>query len=179
MSLPPFVEVTDLEAYQSGDADAILGQAEATIRAYCGWHVSPDLTETLTLDGQGGRHLWLPSLKVNSITSVTHLGEPVDLDDVDWSESGYLELRCGYWTRRPRRIAVTLNHGYEVAPAELVEVVVSIASRAASSPSGAVREQAGQVNFTWATVASGVSGGLALLQHERDILDKYKLPPRV
>lgn len=178
MSLPPFVEVTDLEAYQSGDAEAILGQAQGALRAYCGWHVSPDLDETLTLDGQGGRHLWLPSLKVNSITSITELGVVVDLDDVDWSESGYLERRCGHWTSRPRQIVVELNHGYEDAPAELVEVVVSIASRASSSPSGAVDEGTGPFRAKWSAVAPGVAGGLALLQHERDILDKYKLPPR-
>lgn len=179
MTLPPdFVEVDDLELYQSGDADAIVRQAQDFIRAYCGWHVAPALTETLTLDGNGGRHLWLPSLKVNSITSVTHCGDLLDSDDYDWSESGYLELRCGCWTHRPRQIVVELNHGFDDIPEALVEVAVSVASRAASSPSGAVQEATGPFSAKWSSVAPGVSGGIALLEHERSVLGKFKLPPR-
>lgn len=178
MSLPGFAEVTDLDLYQSGDPETIVRQAEAAVRAYCGWHIALDEDDVLTIDGQGGRHLWLPSLKVNSIASVTDCGESVDLDNLDWSESGYLELRCGRWTSRPRQIVVTLNHGYPEAPAEVMEVVVSIATRAASSPSGAVEQHTGPFSVKWSSVAPGVVGGLALLQHEKAILDQYKLPPR-
>lgn len=177
-ALPDFVELADLEAYLAGDQDAMVRQAQAAIRRYCGWHVAPSLTETLTLDGTGSRHLWLPSLHVIDVTAASNDGEDVALDDLDWSEAGYLELRCGHWCRRPRSIEVTLEHGFEEGPDDLVEVAAAIAARAISSPSGATREQAGQVSFQWGTVAPGVAGSVALLQHERDILDHYKLPPR-
>lgn len=179
MSLPDFAEVPDLTAYRDGEDEAIVRQAQAAVRRYCGWHIAPDYTQTLTLDGPGGRHLWLPSLHVNDVTSVTNEGAEVDLvDGVDWSKTGYLELRSGCWTRRPRQIVVTLDHGFAEIPDELVEIVVSIASRAASSPAGAVEESTGPFRAKWSAVAPGVAGGLALLQHERDILDLYKLPPR-
>lgn len=179
MALPDFAEVSNLTAYRDGEEEAIVRQAQAAIRRYCGWHVAPEVTETLTLDGQGGRHLWLPSLHVNAITSVTNEGVDLDLiDGLGWSASGYLERRGGCWSRRPRQIVVTLSHGFIDIPEDLVEVAVSIASRAASSPSGAVDEGTGPFRAKWATVAPGVAGGVALLQHERDILDLYKLPPR-
>lgn len=179
MPITDLATAANLTAYREGDDDVIVQQSQAAIRRYCGWHIAPAATQTLTLDGPGGRHLWLPSLHVNSITSVTNAGVEVDMvNGADWSETGYLELRSGCWTRRPRQIVVTLNHGFEDAPADLVEVVVSIASRAASSPSGAVEESTGPFRAKWAAVAPGVAGGLALLQHERDILDLYKLPRR-
>lgn len=179
MDLPDFAEVPDLIAYRDGEEEAIVRQAQSAIRRYCGWHIAPVVMETLTLDGPGGRHLWLPSLRVNDIVSVTNAGTSVDLTTgLDWSASGYLELRSGCWSHRPRQIVVELNHGFADIPGELVEAVVSVASRAASSPAGAVEESTGPFRAKWSAVAPGVAGGIALLQHERDMLDLYKLPPR-
>ena len=120
----------------------------------------------------------MPSLKVNAITSVTNCGDVIDPADFDWAESGYIELQCAWWTCRPRQIVVALNHGFDEIPDDLVEVAVSIAARASSSPSGAVQESTGPFSVRWSTTAGGVAGGVALLEHERAILDKYKLPPR-
>lgn len=179
MSLPDIATPYDLEQYQDGDPEAIVRQAQGFLRRYCGWHVADAIDEEMVLDGKGSRHMWLPTLQVNDITSVTNAGDEVDLtDDLDWSATGYLELRCGTWTQRPRQVVVTLNHGYEDIPDELIEVIVSIASRAMSSPSGAIRSTTGPFSAEWSAVAPGVAGGLALLQHERAVLDSYKLPPR-
>jgi len=70
-----------------------------------------------------------------------------------------------------------MTHGYDEIPADLVELAVSLALRAAASPTGAISESAGQVSLTFGTF-NGVAGGLALLAHEKDLLSAYKLPPR-
>lgn len=170
--------LADWDAYQERLPAALIAQVEAAVRSYCGWHIAPSVTETITVDGQGGHVLALPTLHLTAVTAVSNASDVVSLDDVDWSEAGYLELRCGHWTCRPRGVIATITHGYDTPPAEVVGVIMQVASRASSSPAGITREQAGSVSFSYALTAPGVSGGVALLEHERAILDHYRIPPR-
>lgn len=176
MAAPDFVSAGDLAKYRDGDDTAILRQVQAAIRRWCGWHIAPAVTETLTLDGDGSRHLSLPSLYVTEIAAITHRGVELDPADVDWSESGYIELRHGRWTDRPRQITVTLTHGYPDIPEDVVELAVSLAARAAASPAGALSESAGGVSLTFGSW-NGVAGGIALLSHEKELLSEYRIPP--
>jgi len=173
-----FVTATHLADFTGADSAAIVEQVQGAIRAYCGWHIAPELADVeVTLDGHGSRHLWLPSLYVTDITGVINEGETLAAADYDWSADGYLERRNGWWSRRPRQVTVTFTHGYAETPPELIGLAVAIAARAVASPTGAGREQAGGVSRGYATF-NGVSGGIALLEHEKEILAQYKLPPR-
>jgi hypothetical protein len=177
-SLPDdFAATGDLTKLMSGDEAAIVRQAQQAVRSYCGWHIAPVFTETLKLDGEGGKLLFLPSLKIVNIIAITTAGVAVLPDDVDDSEAGYLELYRGCWAPRAGKTLVTLEHGYEEAPADVVGVVAQVAARAIDSPAGRTREQAGGVNVGFAFTGAGVSGGLALLEHEKAILDKYRVGP--
>lgn len=170
MAVADFVVGSDLTDYRAGDADTIVAQAQGAIRRYCGWHIAPEVTETITLDGSGSKHLWLPSLHVTDVSEVTDLGDVVDTDDYDWSANGYIQRRSGCWTYRARQVTVTLTHGYSEIPPELVGVAVAVASRKLASLTGARREQAGQVSFEF--------GPHDLMMDERATLDLFKLPPR-
>ena len=169
---------TDLTAYESGDPQTILDQAGEAIRSYCGWIIAPAETVTVKIDGGGSQHLWLPTLKLTDVTAVTNQDDVVDLSTLDWSESGYLQLRSGHWSTRPRGVEVTMTHGYVETPADVMGVIVGIASRAVASPSGIVGSTASGPFAVSYIAADGVAGGLLLMQHERAILDHYKLPPR-
>lgn len=169
-SLPDFADVTDLDDYRSGDDATLVRQAQGTVRRYCGWHIAPEVTETLTLNGSGSRSLWLPSLYVTDIGSITDCGTTVDADDYDWSANGYVQRRTGCWTFRARQIVVDLTHGYEEIPDELIGVAVSLAARRASSPAGYKRETTGPFSVE--------HGGREFLQDELDVLNTFKLPPR-
>lgn len=169
-ALPDFATTDDLADYRSGDPATIVRQAQGAIRRYCGWHIAPEVTETITLDGSGSRSLWLPSLYVTDIASITIEGEVKSADDYDWSANGYVWSRYGYWTCRPRQIVVELTHGYSDIPEELVGVASSLAARRASSPAGVRREQAGQVSMEY--------GAREFLADELQVLDRFKLPPR-
>lgn len=170
--------LADWDAYQERLPAALIAQVEAAVRSYCGWHIAPSVSETITVDGQGGHVLALPTLHLTAVATVSNGDDDVSADNFDWSESGYLELRCGHWTCRPRGVTAAITHGYEQAPADVIGVIMQIAARASSSPAGITREQAGSVSFSYALTAPGVSGGVALLEHERTILDHYRLPPR-
>lgn len=175
VSLPDLATTGDLTKLMSGDAAASVRQAQRAVRNYCGWHIAPVVTETLKLDGDGSRVLFLPSLKVVDIIAITTAGVPVLPADVDDSEAGYLELVSGCWSPRAGKTLVTLEHGYESAPEDVVAVIVSVAARAIDSPSGRIREHAGEVDIGFALVGNGVAGGIALLEHEKAILNKYRV----
>lgn len=165
----------------SADDDRVLPLLEgasAAVRRYCGWHISPTLDATLTLDGDGGRLLTLPTLKLVGVESITVNGEVLAGDAYDWSESGMVELRNGCWPRRFRSITVQMKHGLEDAP-DVVQVVQQVVANAISSALGATREQAGQVSISWSLTAPNVAGGISLLQRDLDTLNLYKLPGRI
>ncbi|WNO28723.1 head-to-tail adaptor [Microbacterium phage FlameThrower] len=153
----------------------ILDGATEAIRRYCGWNIAPAEDVTVTLDG-GGSVLYLPSLKVNSVASV--LVDGVAFTDFEWSRrTGNLRRKGGgHFPDIWGGIVVTFNSGFETAPADLKEVVLQVSSIALSSPTGATREQAGQVAMSWATTAPGVAGGLSLLGRDLAIVNTYRLP---
>jgi hypothetical protein len=177
-----FVTPAELSAYTKGavpESDprsqpAIDGASEA-IRRWCGWNVAPAEDLTYALDG-GGQVLYLPTLKLNALTSVVVEGQPVT--DLEWSE------RTGNVRRRDHcdfpdvwgSVEVTFNSGYDEAPADLKQIVLQVVASLLSSPSGATREQVGQVSVMWATTAPGVSGGLSLLARDLEVLAAYRLP---
>lgn len=169
----PIVTTTDLDSYQSGAPQTVIDQATALVRAYCGWHVSPVVTETITVGSDGGRVLMLPSLHVTDITSVTVDG--VAQTDYSWSEAGYV-TGC-YWPTGPRSVAVSLTHGFADAP-DVASIILAVASRAQASPDGVVRVQAGQVSRTFSQTAFNVAGGVSLVAHEKAVLDLYRIPGR-
>ena len=134
----------DAEQYTKGrlsqtDPDVVraLNSAKSRVRRYCGWHVSPVRAETITLDGNGGQYLFLPTLKVVTLTSVTLDGETLDLtDDVKQSAEmpGVLVRPYSFWHCGYGNIEVTLSHGFTAAEAEdWREAVLSLVDQASMS----------------------------------------------
>lgn len=146
--------------------------ATSAIRRYCGWHIAPEVTETLTLDGPGGTLLRLPSLYVTDVVSVTNDGTAVT--DPEWSANGLIR---GCWTSKFRGVVVTFTHGYEVCPADVSTVAEHMARQAAYlAESGPV-----QVNvagpFTAQLSAAALAGAVGLSGQHRGVLDRYRLAP--
>lgn len=187
MATTAFASPTELSAYTRGEISAndersqpLLDGATAAIRRYCGWNIAPAENVTVTLDG-GGPVLYLPSLKVNSLTSVKFSGAIQPLTYFEWSRrTGNVRVAArGDFPDTWGGIEVVFNSGYAEVPADLKQIVLQVSSLALSSPTGATKEQAGQVAMSWATTAPGVSGGLVLLDRDRQVLDSYLLPKEV
>lgn len=149
----------------------VLSRAEESVIAYCEWHVAPRRTETLILDGTGSRLLQLPSLKVNDVTTVRHLGETMDPDLYDWSATGQIELRNpqARWTDRYRGIEVEIDHGYEDIPSDLASVIVGLVVRAAASPMGETMIRVGDRQSHYSRV------GTMPLNAEYQVLERYRV----
>jgi len=158
-------------------APLLLDGATQALQNYAGWHIAPAEDFTLYLDG-GTEELYLPTLKLNSIASVTVDGQSIPLADLEWSRiTGNVRRKshCDFpdsWGG----IVVAFNSGYADVPDALKQIVLQVSAMAASSPTGATREQAGQVSMQWATTAPGVSGGLSLLDRDYAALAPYVLP---
>lgn len=107
-------------------ADALVDAAVAQLRNDAGgWHIAPVITETVTLDHDGGRQLVLPTRKLVAVTEVRDVSgtTPTVLTDyrVD-KAAGILERSC--WPVGTAVIEVDLEHGYTETPADLLPLVV-------------------------------------------------------
>lgn len=151
-----------------------LAAAEEAVRNYCGWHIAPIITETLILDGSGAETLFIPTMKIVSIQEAINGRRALDPTTLEWSSDGYLRNGGQRWTERLRGVSITLTHGHAHAD-HVVEIIRSVAARAAMSPDGVVRESAGAISLTPSMTASGVSGGVILMAHEKEQLETYKI----
>ena len=156
-----------LASMPEGVDEAAWDAACAAVRAYCGWHVAPSVTQTITVDGPGGSLLFLPTLHLTDVSSITSDGTAVT--DPEWSEAGMVR---GSWTERFRGVTVTMTHGYTSCPDEIVGVLREAADRGVE---GSAVSQVGQVR---AGGVGGVPGAASFMLEQRAVLDRYKLPPR-
>lgn len=147
--------------------DERLDQAEALVRGFCGWHIAPSRTETVTLRGRGRSTLFLPSLYVTAVSSITDDGVEVQSSDYEVTTSGLLTRLDGCWGYNTD-VVVTFTHGYTDVPADVTGVVQAIAQRSTFNPAGLKRETNGP--FTEEFWDGAVSPG------ETDKLRSYRLP---
>lgn len=159
-----------IETVPSGIDPTELAKAEAAVRAYCGWHVAPVATQALALDGNGGTRIILPSLRVVSVDAVVVDG--VTITDPEWSASGVLH---GRFSERPRSVEVVLTHGYETPPAELVAILLDMASGDTSGEAPIASKRLGDFQVSYATGADSLSGA-SVAASARTVLDRYRLP---
>lgn len=133
----------DVQAYTKGrllasDAEVTraLNAALARVRRYCGWHVSPVRTQTITLDGTGAPLLFLPTMKVVTITAITEDGDALVVADIKESVRApgvLIKENWAYWSCEFESITVALQHGYTAAEAaDFREAVLSLVDKAAT-----------------------------------------------
>lgn len=164
-----------------GPADAAAdaqARAEATVRAWCGWHVAPERSEVLVLDGPGTTTLVLPSLYVVDIASITEDGVVLDPSHYSWSAAGMVRrLQADYyhwgWSNAYRSLQVDLTHGFTEWPADVQGVIDRLAARTGISGNLA---QVGAVRY--AVGADGLPVSETLTPADEAALAPYKLPPR-
>lgn len=166
MSIPDTADIPEIiDATQVVDRAFWLRAANRAIRNYCGWHVTPVITQTIRRDRPSSGVLLLPTNKLVSVLSCTSDGVDV-LANVEWSENGMLELTCGAWSRRLGGIVVQIEHGYESAP-DVAALVATLAARGSSNPAGIISQSIGPANVRY--------GDIPLMTSEMLTLDPYRL----
>lgn len=189
-----------VDADTPGLVDVIEGVVSA-VRRWCGWHVWPVRTETVTLDGPDTRSLQLPTLRLLGVEDVILAGEPVDADAYTWSQRGWLtrqyprsmykgllNLSRGFfsdlygtdprWPAGDRAVVVTMQHGFDTAP-DVVRIVCSSIARITANPASLSSLRVGERQESYST--AGIAGGLGGLVYASDFttLALYRLPDEV
>jgi hypothetical protein len=158
-------------------AQMLLDAVSDEVQTYCGWHIAPVITETVTVDGSGGVVQPLPTLRLLDIISVTESGTAVDVDGVQWSEAGWMVRPGCRWTCDLRGIVAEIEHGYTETPPAIVALICGVVARALANPSGVARESSGGESITYAVAADGTAS--LLTGAEMRILDRrYRIPLR-
>ena len=158
------------------DTAAALPLLEAVsdaVRDYCGWHIAPAITETVTVDGSGAEVQGLPTLWLLDVVAVFDAGTALDVAGVEWSTNGILK-RPGYcWTTKLRGVEAEIEHGYAVTPPAVLALICEMVLRGAVVPVGTLREQSGGESVTWST------DDVQLTARETRILDRrYRIANR-
>lgn len=182
-SLPPLITPEQLEEATGGRFGAdtpgvstVLAGVSAAVRDACGWHVSPVLNCEERASGPG-RVIALHTLLMTEDPEVEELGVTLGPGQFEWSERGLVRRTC--WREWPcgwGSVVVRYRSGIpaEMAPG-LVTVAAQVASNALAAPAGVQSEQAGNVSISYNQTASGVSGGVRLLDSDLALLRIYAL----
>lgn len=150
-----------------------LNAANQAIRAECGWHVAPIITEGFVLDGPGGTTLLVPSKRIRNVVSAVNDGEDVT-DRVKFSRRAGILTLASEWSCDVGSIEVTLEHGYDVDEVpDVAGLVVTLTQRAAMG--GVVQQSIGSASVRYATGREGSALGVPLMQSEKDVLAPYRL----
>lgn len=156
--------------------DAVVDLAVASLRAAVGWHIAPSRTETLTVDGEGGGYVMLPSLNVTDVTAVRDIYTPATphtMTGFRWSKAGVLTVP-GYVPYGYASLEVDLVHGYDECPTDLYPVIVALIQGATFNATVS-QQSAGPFAVTATNLSTlgswldRVSGG---------VLARYRIPSR-
>jgi hypothetical protein len=161
----------------ASDEDRLL-QAEALVRAYCGWHIAPVRTHTVVVSSFDAT-LVLPTLRLVEVVSVVASDGTV-LDPIDYradpagviTRNGAHVTPWGYhfgWGHAWGDLTVTYRHGYDTPPADVTAVVQGLASRAKAGTTGLASRTMGPFSESY---------GADLFGTDREVLARYRLPAR-
>lgn len=171
--------MADLAGDLSVSTDDRLDQAEARVRAYCDWHIAPVVTNAVFVQSFNAPALFLPSLNVRSIVSITD-DDATTYTTADYAFTSWGQLTragdwCGYWWKTGT--TVTFEHGYDSPPPEVTAVVQALAQRALDNPGSLVRTQDGPFSDTYSQTSAGAVVPMALLPDEKAALAPYRIVP--
>lgn len=175
-----FATPSDLASLLQRDVDTAtatlaLNIASGKIRDECGWPISQEIGAVATLDGNGERALWLPSLLVTAVASVVEDGFALAVvTGFDWTSYGRLLRVNRCWSSKARSVVVTFTHGYVTVPDGVKGICLSLGSRLYDNFVALRSKTVGGVSVTYGGSAGSLGPGLTA--DEKEDLAAYRLP---
>jgi len=163
---------------ETDQAEFLLDLAGACIEEETGQSLEQS-TDTLTLDGTGGRRLVLPRWPVTAVSSVTLLGD-VDDDEVltfgadhdyTWSAAGTLTRGGACGPEGDRNIEAVVTAGLVTIPMSLKRIALRLCVAPWANPNNLSSEQLGDLSRSYNT-ATDI--GMELSNSDRKLLGAYK-----
>ncbi len=181
--LPDMINTTEFDNLTArkyaGDARIIpnISAAQAAIRNYCGWHVSPSLPCIFEADSiSTGRVIQLPARYVSSVESVTFNGETLPPESYHLKSNGLLYfnrklLGCS-WGDIIVKYTAGIPEGLMDAIKELIAHRVT---HALAQSYGVQSEAAGGVSVTYNATWTNNARATALPSDNKEVLAPYRL----
>lgn len=163
MVVPDIIQ--DPESF-AADPNFWLHAAQEQVRAYCGWHITPNARLEGSINSLGGVTIRLPAMHVTSIESLTDR----DGNSIPYAydpETGLVERTDG--KSLPAGVGAVkyaITAGWDSLP-DVQQVVLSLAKRASTAANGQISSQS--VN------GSSVSYAITPMQSELAKLNRYRL----
>ncbi|MFC4333866.1 hypothetical protein [Salininema proteolyticum] len=158
---------------EEAEAEQALDAAVAAIEDEAGQALD-ESTDTVVLDGSGGRELIVPRWPVTAVVSVTLLEESDVLtegfgEDFTWSKSGVFHYLTGCWPTAQQSIEVVYTAGWAPVPLSLRRIAWRLAATQAVNPTGVESERIGdyQVKYKSDVIAGELTAA------DRRIISRY------
>jgi len=180
-TLPAILSTADFSALTGGAfssspdrIEAVIMAATHAVRVFCGWHVAPSLVCEWVGDGDIG-YVELPCMAVSGITSVSVEGTVLDPSAYEWRMSGLVRFPLIRLPDKWRSVDVCFTAGIG-SMSDIANVICQIVANDLAAAPGLASERAGEVQATYNKTADGVSGGISLLDRDKELLAPYRLP---
>lgn len=176
---PEDIQGATAEPLDATSLNSIAEQATDAVREFCLWRVAPPAEETIVVTGKGAKQLYLPTMHINTVVSITDDGTVLtEGTDFEWEDFGLIERIGGCWSSRRRGVTVVINHGYPKCPGSISQAVVAAVGRGSLAPAGGV-VSVGYIGsnavFSRAS-AGGPAAGAIFLPHEIANLERFRPP---
>lgn len=194
----------DVEEFTSGrlstsdpEVERMLEAALVTARRYCGWAVTPVVTDdAITLDGPGSRILVLPTRRLITLTSISENGVSLNLASLSVTPGGLpgattrpaaVRKSSGGWWGNWRggdyqSIDVVMTHGYtEAEAADWRYAVLSMVDEmgqiqlSGTSELDIVSKKVDDVTYRWSDRYANAAE--SALYSSVTTFNRYQLPP--
>ena len=159
------IQADDIAGYPGAPYVAgVLTAAGQAIRAECGWHIAPNRPETLTVEAESRKYLFLPTLALTAVTEIRDMTY-----DAPQVVTGYSFKANGIITRTFTGVGfvpghlyeVDVEHGFTSVPTDLLSAASSIA-RSAAGERVTQSKQLGPGQVTYADLSTGTDLGSPL-----------------
>lgn len=156
-------------------ASSALAAAFSAIRDACGWHVCPQVPCEEYAQGPA-RALRLKTLLAQGV-EVRECGRDLEEGEFEYSFRGIVRRACfRAWPAGLDSVRLRYISGFEPETCSgFVACAVQVASNMLAAPAGVQSESAGNVSISYNQTASGVSGGIRLLESDIAMLRPYML----
>jgi hypothetical protein len=190
----------DWALYQEGDPDFFLRVAGETIRTELGWHLFPNITETVEVPLGYKGIIMLPSRYVTKVHSVTafHGIDEVLIDPTTYEldgDSGHIQMNSNAYGQfyrgfyygpdpaihvapRVGYARVVMSHGYDTVPLDVKSVIFELADSTSENSSGnyeQIRTPDGFLLQPGKTGSGGTAFGMNMNADQCHRLSKYKI----
>lgn len=179
--LAPFATVSELEDTLQRDVMLQAGvealrRASGAIRGFCHWSVSEQVVTNWKVNQTRlSGNLWLPTLWLTSIQSITEDGVVLGAGYYAFDRNGLVRRGSGYWSPYLDGVVVNFTHGYPEGDERLEtvhDVCLAAAARLVGNPLRHSSETTG--NESW---SSGIQiANQTLSDGEREQLAHLVLP---